>query len=97
MCPLAEADARALVERVKGRVRLRGFRGAPAADEPAFRRLLVRVSQLLHACPEIREMDLNPVMVLPAGAVIADVRDPRGLGPRPAGGTAYPSLTRRLP
>jgi len=74
MCPLAEPDARALLERVKGRVRLRGFRGTPAGDEAAFRRLLVRVSQLLHACPEIREMDLNPVMVLPAGAVIADVR-----------------------
>ncbi|HYT67777.1 MAG TPA: GNAT family N-acetyltransferase [Vicinamibacterales bacterium] len=74
MCPLAECDARALVERVKGRVRLRGFRGTPASDESAFRRLLVRASQLLHECPEIREMDLNPVMVLPAGAVIADVR-----------------------
>ncbi len=74
MCPLAEADARVLVERVKGRVRLRGFRGSPAADEAAFRRLLVRASQLLHVCPEIREMDFNPVMVLPAGTVIADVR-----------------------
>jgi acetyl coenzyme A synthetase (ADP forming)-like protein len=74
MCPLADADAKALIERVKGRVRLRGVRGAPRADEPAFQRLLVRVSQVLHACPEIREMDLNPVMVLPAGAVVADVR-----------------------
>src|SRR3954465_2902139 len=74
MCPLADAEAKALIERVKGRVRLRGVRGAPKADEPAFQRLLVRVSQVLHACPEIREMDLNPVMVLPAGAVVADVR-----------------------
>jgi acetyltransferase len=74
MCPLSEGGARALVERVKGRVRLRGFRGSAVVDEAAFSRLLVRASQLLHACPEIREMDLNPVMVLPAGAVIADVR-----------------------
>jgi acyl-CoA synthetase (NDP forming) len=74
MCPLSEADARSLVERVKGRVRLRGFRGSAPADEAALRRLLVRASQILHLCPEIREMDLNPVMVLPAGAVIADVR-----------------------
>jgi len=74
MCPLGEGDARALVDRVKGRVRLRGFRGGPAVDEAALRRLLVRASQLLHACPEIREMDLNPVMVLPAGAIVADVR-----------------------
>ena len=64
----------ALLQRLKGRVRLRGFRGAPAGDETAFSRLLVQASQLLHACPEIREMDLNPVMVLPAGAIVADVR-----------------------
>ena len=74
MCPLSDAEASRLVERIRGRVRLRGFRGAQAADERALRRMLVRVSQLLHACPEIREMDLNPVMVLPAGAVAADVR-----------------------
>jgi acyl-CoA synthetase (NDP forming) len=82
MCPLAESDARALLERVKGRVRLRGFRGAPGGDEGALRRVLVRASQVLHACPEIREMDLNPVMVLPTGAIVADARVLIG-APRP--------------
>jgi acyl-CoA synthetase (NDP forming) len=86
MCPLSDAGARALVEQIKGRVRLRGFRGAPAADEDAFCRLVVRVSQLLDACPEILEMDLNPVMVLSAGAVVADVRVRVGSRPpAPAG------------
>jgi acetate---CoA ligase (ADP-forming) len=74
LCPLSVEGARALVERIKGRARLRGFRGAPPADEGAFRLLLVRVSQVLHACPEILEMDLNPVMVLTAGALAVDVR-----------------------
>jgi acyl-CoA synthetase (NDP forming) len=83
MCPLGEPGAKALVDAVRGRVRLRGFRGAPAGDEVALRRLLVRASQLLHACPEIREMDLNPVMVLSEGAVIADVRISVG-APQPA-------------
>jgi acetyl coenzyme A synthetase (ADP forming)-like protein len=86
MCPLSEPGARALLEQIKGRVRLRGFRGTPPADEAAFRRLLVRVSQLLQACPEIQEIDLNPVMVLPAGAVVADVRVRVGAKPpAPAG------------
>ena len=74
LCPLSVAGARALVERIKGRARLRGFRGAPPADEEAFRLLVARVSQVLHACPDILEMDLNPVMVLPAGALAVDVR-----------------------
>ena len=74
MCPVAEADAPALLERIRGRGRLRGARGTPAADEAALRALLVRVSQLMHACPEIRELDLNPVMVLAAGALSVDAR-----------------------
>jgi acetate---CoA ligase (ADP-forming) len=82
LCPLGEPGARALIDRVKGRVRLRGFRGGVAVDEAAFRALLVRASQLLHACPEIQELDLNPVMALPTGAVAADVRI--RVGRRPA-------------
>jgi acyl-CoA synthetase (NDP forming) len=86
LCPLGEPGARALIDRVKGRVRLRGFRGGVAADEAAFRALLVRASQLLHACPDIQELDLNPVMALPAGAVAADVRIRVGRrAPGPAG------------
>ena len=74
MCPVSDAGARALLEHVRGVARLRGFRGAPVLDEPAFRGLIVRVSQLLAACPEIHEMDLDPVMVMASGAVALDAR-----------------------
>lgn len=74
MCPLTEPDAAALIEELKGHVLLRGYRGAPPADEPAFRQLLLAVSQLLDLCPEIEEMDLNPVMVLRTGVVVVDAR-----------------------
>ena len=73
-CPLSDSGARDLLERVRGVVRLRGFRGAPPLDETAFCALLVRVSQLLAACPEIHEMDLNPVIVMASGAVALDAR-----------------------
>jgi acetyltransferase len=73
-CPLGDVGARTLIDRLKGRVCLRGFRGAAPADESAFRRLLISVSQLVHACPDILELDLNPVMALPSGAVAVDVR-----------------------
>jgi acetyltransferase len=62
-------------------VRLRGFRGAPPLDEAAFRALLIRVSQLLAACPEIHEMDLNPVIVMASGAVAVDARIKLGRQP----------------
>ena len=74
MCPVSDAGARALLEHVRGVARLRGFRGAPVLDEQAFRGLVVRVSQLLAACPEIHEMDVNPVMVMASGVVAVDAR-----------------------
>jgi acetyl coenzyme A synthetase (ADP forming)-like protein len=74
MCPLTEPDAVGLIEELKGHVLLRGYRGAPPVDESAFRQLLLAVSQLLDLCPEIEEMDLNPVMVLRTEAVVVDAR-----------------------
>ncbi len=82
MCPLSDADAAEMIHEMKGNVLLRGFRGAPAADEAALRSLLLRVSQLVDGCPEIQEMDINPAIVLPNGAVAADVRV--RIGPKPA-------------
>jgi acyl-CoA synthetase (NDP forming) len=84
MCPLTGADAEEMIAEMKGRVLLRGYRGAPPADERAFQDVLVGVSQLVDACPEIQEMDLNPVLVLAQGAVAVDVRvriGPRSPGP----------------
>lgn len=72
--PLTEADAGDMIEELRGARLLRGFRGAPAADEAALRDIVLRVSALLSAGPEIAEVDLNPVIVLPNGAVAADAR-----------------------
>ncbi|MGH9367550.1 MAG: GNAT family N-acetyltransferase [Thermoanaerobaculia bacterium] len=72
--PLTDADAAAMLEEVRGTARLRGWRGTPPADEEALRELLLRVSALLEACPEVREMDLNPVKVLEKGVIVLDAR-----------------------
>jgi acyl-CoA synthetase (NDP forming) len=63
-----------MLEEVKGTALLRGYRGAPRADEAALRELLLRVSALVEACPEVREMDLNPVKVLAQGTSVVDAR-----------------------
>ncbi len=72
--PLTDSDAAAMLEEVRGTALLRGYRGAPKADEAALRELLLRVSALVEACPEVREMDLNPVKVLSHGARVLDAR-----------------------
>ncbi len=72
--PVTDRDAGEMVDELKGAALLRGFRGAPPADEAALRETILRVSGLLSVCPEIQELDLNPVKVLRNGACAVDAR-----------------------
>ncbi len=72
--PLTDADVDAMLEEVRGTALLRGYRGAAPMDEGALRDLLLRLSALAEACPEVREMDLNPVKVLARGVRVVDAR-----------------------
>jgi acetyl coenzyme A synthetase (ADP forming)-like protein len=72
--PLTNRDVASMFEEVRGTALLRGFRGSPVLDEGALADVILRVSALVDACPEIREMDLNPVKVLVRGARILDAR-----------------------
>jgi acetate---CoA ligase (ADP-forming) len=74
LCPLTDFDAREMVDEVRGIARLRGHRGSPVVDEGPLRAALMRVSALLHACPEIQEMDINPLNVMTHGVVALDAR-----------------------
>ena len=53
---------------------LDGFRHARKADVPALEEVILRVSALVENHPSIAEMDCNPVMVLPRGAIVVDAR-----------------------
>ena len=72
--PLSTEDAAEMIDEVRGARLLRGYRGAPPADEAALRDVVLRVSALLSVCPEIQELDLNPVKVLASGACAVDAR-----------------------
>jgi acetate---CoA ligase (ADP-forming) len=74
LAPLTDLDARELVRDGKAGTLVRGYRGAPPSDEDALVDLLLRLSQLAAAHPEIAELDLNPVLALPDGAVAVDAR-----------------------
>jgi acyl-CoA synthetase (NDP forming) len=72
--PLGVRDAAEMIDELKAARLLRGYRGAPPADEQALREILLRVSALLTICPEVQELDINPVKVLERGARAVDVR-----------------------
>jgi acetyltransferase len=67
-CPVTRSEAQAMIAEVKGARLLQGFRGRPAADVEALADTLVRVSHFAeHMAGRLAELDINPVMVLPAG------------------------------
>lgn len=67
VAPLTGRDATEMVRTIKGYRLLTGYRGQPAVDLKAIEEVLLRVSQLVEAIPQINEIDLNPVFALPEG------------------------------
>ena len=68
LCPITRPEALEMINQVKGSRLLHGFRGTPAADIDALAAALVSVSQLaVNLEGTLAELDINPLMVLPAG------------------------------
>jgi acyl-CoA synthetase (NDP forming) len=89
--PLTSEDAAEMLAELRVSRLLQGYRGAPPANEAALLDVVLRVSALLGICPEIHELDLNPVIVDARGAVAVDVRArvERDLVPRGARRVQY--------
>jgi len=71
--PIGKKDAKDMIEETKGYKILRGYRGKNY-DVNAVADVLIKVSKLLEKNDEIAEMDINPLIVLPRGAVAVDAR-----------------------
>jgi acetyl coenzyme A synthetase (ADP forming)-like protein len=93
LAPLTDAQARDLIESVRGAALLHGYRGSPVTDVAALESLLVRVSRLICEVPAIADLDLNPVKVLPLGqgCVAVDARIGLAAGPAAEKGRREPA------
>ncbi|MXZ88592.1 MAG: acetyl-CoA synthetase [Dehalococcoidia bacterium] len=74
LAPLGEGDARDMIDEIQGRQVLDGVRGQPPVDIAAIEAMLDRVSEFAAAHPEVAELDLNPVIASPEGAIAVDAR-----------------------
>jgi acyl-CoA synthetase (NDP forming) len=74
IAPLTDLDVADMLEEVRGTALLRGYRGTAPVDEAALREILLKVSLLVELCPQVLELDLNPVKVLEKGARAVDCR-----------------------
>jgi acetyl coenzyme A synthetase (ADP forming)-like protein len=74
--PVTDIDAAEMVAALRSAPLLDGYRGAPAGDRQALLSIIRSISALVEIVPEITELDLNPVKVLPPGqgAIVIDAR-----------------------
>ena len=72
--PLDLKLARDLIARTRVSRVLAAYRDVPAADADSVALLLVKLAQLAADLPEIRELDLNPVLVDERGLIAVDAR-----------------------
>jgi acetyltransferase len=74
LAPFDHDEAERMIERLKGYPLLAGTRGGTGIDRAAYADVLVRLSALTAAAPEIAEMDLNPLMGTPQEVTVVDAR-----------------------
>ncbi|MFD3941989.1 acetate--CoA ligase family protein [Streptomyces sp. NPDC058579] len=74
LAPVTADEAVSMLDSIRAAEILRGVRGAPAVDRWALAEQIRRVSHLVGDFPEIAEVDLNPVIATPEGAMAADIR-----------------------
>ncbi|HCV00472.1 MAG: acetyl-CoA synthetase [Dehalococcoidia bacterium] len=74
LAPLGTGDAQDMINEIKGRQVLDGVRGQPPVDIDAIELILDRVSAFAAKHPEVLELDLNPVIASPEGAIAVDAR-----------------------
>jgi len=67
VAPIDRREARDMLAEIRAYSLLRGVRGEKPSDLDAITDTLVRVSQLVTDFPEIVELDVNPLLVFPAG------------------------------
>ena len=73
LAPVTQNEAAAMLRELKAYPLLAGARGKGPADCQALMDVVCRVSALLDACPDITEIDLNPVIVHPEGQGVSIV------------------------
>jgi acetyltransferase len=72
--PLNETIIRNMIGRTRVAKLLRGFRHMPPVDAVALERVLLRISEMVCELPQIRELDINPLIVDEQGLAAVDAR-----------------------
>jgi acyl-CoA synthetase (NDP forming) len=72
--PIEKSDAADMINEIKGKKLLEGYRGQEPADVACLQQMLLKLSDFVNTTPEIEEIDMNPVFSYKDGAVVVDAR-----------------------
>jgi acetate---CoA ligase (ADP-forming) subunit beta len=72
--PLTRWDAAEMISEIKGHAILMGFRGQPSVSITALEDLILKISDFIAQNPQVKELDLNPVIAYPDSALAVDAR-----------------------
>lgn len=74
LVPISHQEATEMIQGLKSYKIIQGVRGQEGVSETLFAEIIVRLSALLEAAPEIRELDLNPLLGKADRVVAVDAR-----------------------
>jgi acyl-CoA synthetase (NDP forming) len=74
LIPISRRDVAEMLDEIKGKAVLNGYRGQEPAGREALVDLLMKVSGLVDSTPAIKELDLNPVFAYKDTAIAVDAR-----------------------
>jgi acyl-CoA synthetase (NDP forming) len=74
IAPITRDDALEMVTGIKAYPLLQGYRNTPPTDIEAIINILLNTSKLIMDYPQIKELDLNPIMAYEKGAKTVDAR-----------------------
>ena len=72
--PLGQKDALEMIEEIKGYPLLQGYRGKESVDIPALTEIILKISRVIEEHPEIKELEINPIIAYKKGAIAVDAR-----------------------
>ena len=72
LAPLGDDDVDEMLDGLRARKLLDGFRNMPRADRGAIRRIALALGRLMHEHPEVAEVEINPLRMTADGALALD-------------------------
>lgn len=74
LAPISDREAFDMISSIKMYPIIKGIRGEKGLDVESISNVLLRISKLVQAHPEIQELDLNPVMAFESSVAVVDAR-----------------------